>query len=814
MASESAEQRQNSIGRNSMIMASGTAASRVTGQIRTILLAAAIGTTGIAADAYQTGAMIPQVMFTLISGGIFNAVLVPQIVRTLKEEDAEDRLNKLITVAVGLLGALTLVLMLGTSVLTSIYLNSKWNPAQRALANAFTLWCMPQVFFYGLYTVLGQILAAKGRFTAYAWSSVGANVISCVGFVTFIAMFGNAQRQPMSFWTSDKVGLTAGAWTLGVAFQALILFIPLMRSGFTYRPRWGLKGIGLRSMGPVAAWSLGVVVIDQLANIVNARITNGAPLEGNPFDIAGNGSYQNAYTLYMLPYSLIAVSVSTAIFPQLSQAIADGHLADARESLSRALRNVGLIMCFFGVVMLVIPVPIIRALLPSVNVHEAVLISGPLLGLTVGLAAVSAFLLIQRTFYAFEDGKQPFIFAAISNVLQVVLVLLAVRLSPPQYWTALVGLSMAVSNIASFPFLVRMLKRRFEGFLDGRRILITYAKALAAAALAGGLALLIKTPLTALVGAHVSDRHGHMSWMQAVAICLVISIVVALVYCLVLYALRTSELTDLLSTLSLRLGMSTNFNQESTRTGSMSAGIHQLAQAESQLATAGEQVGRVVRSYTDPAGPSGDMEGALEQIENAGIADIGFMNPGAWKQPVRIAPQRPLPPRPRVRTAAGAQEAPQPASPAARQAASQPALPPVQRLAQPSNQQQTKAQLISAPPSYPVSAASARRSLTLAQSHPSSDQQKPASMKSLQPQPSDILLDRYELKTALKREAGLTAWLAHDKALDRSCQLFIVTHAVGRGGPMSTTDSLAVLSRASPGGITLMLGAASLWFAQ
>ena len=98
----------SSVGHNSFVMAVGTAASRLTGQIRTILLAAAVGTTGMAANAYQAGSMIPQVIFTLISGGIFNAVLVPQIVRTLKEDDAEDRLNKLITFAIALLAGITI----------------------------------------------------------------------------------------------------------------------------------------------------------------------------------------------------------------------------------------------------------------------------------------------------------------------------------------------------------------------------------------------------------------------------------------------------------------------------------------------------------------------------------------------------------------------------------------------------------------------------------------------------------------------------------------------------------------------------------
>ena len=623
----------SSVGRNSAIMATGTAASRVTGQIRTILLAAAIGTTGIAADAYQTGAMIPQVMFTLISGGIFNAVLVPQIVRTLKERDAADRLNKLITVAMVLLALLTLLLMLGTPVLTTIYLNSKWNPAQRALANSFTLWCMPQVFFYGLYTVLGQILAAKGRFTAYAWSSVGANVISCLGFLVFILLFGNARNQPVGFWDNSKVALTAGAWTLGVAFQALVLFIPLIMSGFRYRPRWGLRGIGLRSMGSVAAWSMCVVIINQLANVVNARINNGAPLEGNPFDIAGNGSYQNAYTLFILPYSLVAVSVSTALFPKLSKAVSDGRIGDARNDLSQALRNIGLVMFFFSAVLLAIPVPITRALLPSVGVHEAVLISGPLITLSLGLVPSSAFLLIQRTFYAFEDGRHPFIFAAVSNSIQVVLVLASIRLFPPRYWAALVGLSLSLSDILSFPILTHMLRNPFQGDLDERRILTTYAKAFLAAGLSLAAALTVKTPVTHLVGAWIQDRQGHMSWVQALFICVIITLLTAIIYAVTLVALRTQEFVQLLVDLARRLGRTARHPVRS---------LDALQERPSRLA---DRSVRVVHSSSPDSALPG-MDAALENFEEAsepgtdGESAIAGPPPTTpTSQPVRIVPR-------------------------------------------------------------------------------------------------------------------------------------------------------------------------------
>ena len=89
---------------------------------------------------------------------------------------------------------------------------------------------------------------------------MGANVISCIGFTAFIVIFGNHAQSSAGQWTTPKIALTAGAWTLGVAFQAIILFIPLFRLGFRFHWKFGVRGIGLRTMGPIAAWSLGIVV--------------------------------------------------------------------------------------------------------------------------------------------------------------------------------------------------------------------------------------------------------------------------------------------------------------------------------------------------------------------------------------------------------------------------------------------------------------------------------------------------------------------------------------------------------------------------
>ncbi|KAB8291995.1 murein biosynthesis integral membrane protein MurJ [Bifidobacterium avesanii] len=536
----------SSVGRNSMIMAVGTFASRITGQIRQILLAAAVGTTGIAAMAYQTGSQIPQVVFNLISGGIFNAVLVPQIVRALKQEDAEDRLNKLITAAITLLIVVTGVMMAATPFVTQLYVNSSWDGEQRALANAFTLWCMPQIFFYGLYTVLGQILAAKERFGLYAWSSVGANVISCAGFGVFIWMFGNAARQPVSWWTSDKIAFTAGTWTLGVAFQAVILFVPLIRLGFHYRPSWGLRGIGLRSMGRVAVWSMALVVLNLLMGMVNSQVLTGAPtMAGDPHGVAGNASYQYAYSLQILPYSLIAVSIATAIFPKLSKSISEGDYDTARNDLSSSLRSMSLVMMYFTVVLVLIPAPITIALVPSISYDEVLLIAAPLIALSLNLVPVSCLLLIQRTFYAFEDGKRPFLFALLQNGVQIALLLAAIAVFPPKHWATMVALAVSLSYVPTLPAIYVMLRKRFGGHLDGHRIANTLVKSLVAGAASFAAGWVCQWALQLAMPLDAPDMHAASRWVLAVVVCAVVSIVAAAVYFAVLKLLRVEELTAL-----------------------------------------------------------------------------------------------------------------------------------------------------------------------------------------------------------------------------------------------------------------------------
>lgn len=478
--------------------------------------------------------------------------------RTLKSKDAETKLNKLITLAITLLLGVTLLMAVATPLLTKLYVNG--SAETMALATSFTLWCMPQIFFYGLYTVIGQILAAKDHFVTYAWSSVGANIISCIGFGAFIAMFGRATGTSAGLLDADENRADRrhlDAWR-GVPGAGAVHSFDENRPEIPSEIRRS-RGIGLRSMGPVAAWSLGIVGVDQIVNIIVTRVATSAPFKASEqlhmsqLDVAGNASYQNAYTIYMLPYSLIAVSIATAIFPKISKAIADRNIDEARKDLSSALRNLNLIMCFFAAAFIVLPLPIILALLPSISVREALLISAPLAALGIGLPLSSSYLVIQRTFYAFEDGKHPFIFMAITMAIQGGVIIASTFILPPTQWITVIGLAISVSFILPYPLLTHMLRSRFDGDVDDKRIITAYAKALVATIAACVIGLLCRNGVYRLVGAHIGPDDGTMNWGQAVLSAILLTIVIAIVYLACLWALRAEELTSVVGMLAARI---------------------------------------------------------------------------------------------------------------------------------------------------------------------------------------------------------------------------------------------------------------------
>src|SRR5690349_18966292 len=149
------------IARSSAWMALGTVGSRVTGFVRLLLIAATIGT-ALDADIFNNANTIPNALYILVAGGVFNVVLVPQLVRTMKrdEDGGEAYAQRVITLGLLVLLVATVVLVLVVPALVHVVFDQRLFDAgfeeQRRSARLLMALCMPQVFFYGAFVLVGQ----------------------------------------------------------------------------------------------------------------------------------------------------------------------------------------------------------------------------------------------------------------------------------------------------------------------------------------------------------------------------------------------------------------------------------------------------------------------------------------------------------------------------------------------------------------------------------------------------------------------------------------------------------------------------------
>lgn len=487
--------------RSSAVMAAGTAVSRVLGFVRAVVLLAAVAP-GASADAFSVANTVPNALYILLIGGVLNAVLVPQITRAARYADGgQEYIDRLLTMAIVVLFGATILVTAAAPLLIKVYATDKWTPDQTELAIAFALWCLPQIFWYGLYTLLGQVLNARGSFGPFMWAPVVNNVVGIAGLFWFISVAGTGDR-PVTDWTAGTIALLSGTATLGVAAQALILVPAMRRAGIGFRPRWGLRGFGLRTAGRVAGWTFAAVLVQQVGFIVISRVTTAGQrlAEQAGSDIGtGKAVYDNAFLLFMLPHSLVAVSLVTALFTRMSVAAADDRIDDVRSDLSLGLRVVGIATVLAATAFVALGPDLTRSMFFSNSESDTRGIAYVTMAMMLGLVAFSAQYLFQRVFYAFEDAKTPFL-------VQVPIVgtwalgnMLSLWFLPAEWIVVGVGFSMTIGNTVGATLSAFLLHRKL-GSLDGRRVATTHGKLLVAAVTSGTAAWLVSTIVHAIAG--------------------------------------------------------------------------------------------------------------------------------------------------------------------------------------------------------------------------------------------------------------------------------------------------------------------------
>lgn len=452
-----------SLGRASAIIGLGTLASRVTGLARSVVLVAVLGSTGSkAADAFTTANMLPTNIYELLAAGVLTGIIVPQIVKAASHSDGGARfVSKLMTLGATVLVAATALVLAIAPLLIWLYVPN-YTPDQLALTLALAYWCLPQLLFYGLYALLGEVLNARRVFGPYSWAPVVNNIVSIAGFGVFLALFGGPTTE-VDVWDPAMIGLLGGTATVGIALQAFVLVFFWRRVGIKVRPDFRWRGMGLRHIGTLAWWTFLAVVVGQVAGIVQSRVLSQASGDGAAITVV-----VLAWLVFMLPHSIVAMSISTTYFTHLAEQVAEGRTDAVRHNLDESIRLLSVFAFGFMAAIAAAAVPVSRVF--TTSPEGAVQMSWVLLAYIISLVPFGVLVIVRRAFFAFHDTRTPFYFTVVQCVLAAGGALVASALYGAGYLSlsflaAGVALSQSLSTFVQLGVALRLL-RRHVGPLD------------------------------------------------------------------------------------------------------------------------------------------------------------------------------------------------------------------------------------------------------------------------------------------------------------------------------------------------------------
>ena len=535
---------EQSVLKSSAIMAVGTIFSRITGLGRNLLLVAALGT-AIIGDTFQVANTIPTVVYVLVAGGALNAVFVPQIVREMKKPDGGNAfVSQLATATFTILAIATAIGVLAAPLVVRLYaakFGGSGLETEFELTVLFTRYCLPQILFLGLFTLFGQIANARGSFGPMMWAPILNNLVVIGVLIGFIAIAPNAQDGVIS--TSAKTLLGLGT-TFGAFVQAAILIPVIVKSGVRLRPNFHWSSLG--KSAHLAKWTMIFVLINQAGFVVIVNLATAASVRAKESGIdvgVGFTPYQNAHFIFLLPHSIIAVSLVTALLPRISRLAADTQISNVRDEIQQTLLNLYSLIIPAAFAMLFLGQPIAHLIFAGSNSADASQIGMILSGFALGLIPFCSSYVMLRGFYAFEDTKTPAAITLLMNIVTILCATISYLVLPIRFITVGIAVSFGIGYLSS-SLLARFLLSKRIGLLSIRKELLSI---LLVSFIAFAPGLLISTQLESLLNSGAPNAFTSL-------LTLVVAGAIALpIFLGIGYALKVSSILALAASLKKKL---------------------------------------------------------------------------------------------------------------------------------------------------------------------------------------------------------------------------------------------------------------------
>ncbi|MFF3759657.1 murein biosynthesis integral membrane protein MurJ [Streptomyces sp. NPDC002185] len=465
--------------KSSAVMAAGTLVSRLTGFVRSLVITGALGA-ALLGDTFTIAYTLPTMIYILTVGGGLNSVFVPQLVRSMKndEDGGEAYANRLLTLVMVALGLIVALAVFAAPLLIRLMSNTiADDAAANSVAVTFARYCLPTIFFMGVHVVMGQILNARGKFGAMMWTPVLNNIVMIVTFGLFIWVYGTSAESHMGVQTipDDGIRLLGIGTLLGLVVQALAMIPYLRETGFRFRPRFDWKGHGLGKTVKLAKWTVLFVLANQAGVLVVTQLATAAG-EASGKNGAGFLAYSNAQLIWGMPQAIITVSVMAALLPRISRAAHDDDPGAVRDDISQGLRNSAVAIVPVSFAFLALGVPMCTLLYASSGIEAAQGMGFILMAFGLGLIPYSVQYVVLRGFYAYEDTRTPFYNTVIVAAVNAAASALCYVVLPAQWAVVGMAASYGLAYAVGVGIAWRRLSKRLGGDLDGTHVLRTYAR--------------------------------------------------------------------------------------------------------------------------------------------------------------------------------------------------------------------------------------------------------------------------------------------------------------------------------------------------
>lgn len=441
----------STVGRSAGLMTVLTILSRVTGFIRTWAMAAAIGMS-LLSSSYQVANNLPNMLYELVMGGMLVTAFLPVYMGVRREQGREasnEYVGNLLGILLLLLGGIS---VLGTVfapgfIWTQSFLSGDGGSMDTA-AFMFRFFAI-QILFYGLGSVFSGVLNAHRDYFWSTFAPVLNNVIVIASFIGFA---------PVSAQFGEHAGiiLISAGTTLGVFVQMACQIPALGKYGVHPHIHIDFKDPALRQ-----TIALGIpTLLATVCTFVQTSIINAAALVVQPE--TGPSVIAYARLWYTLPYALIAVSLSTALYTELSHDAQEQDYDSVRSGISNGVAQILFFLVPFALYLIVFARPLNMIYCTGKFDESGVaLVSEFLIYQAPSLPLYGAVVLMQKSFSALLDMKPFGRYCLYSTIGQVGSVLLfGVVLG---YGMPAIALSYVVDYVILVGCSLWWLRRRLHG---------------------------------------------------------------------------------------------------------------------------------------------------------------------------------------------------------------------------------------------------------------------------------------------------------------------------------------------------------------